>query len=443
MLKKGSKKLIGAWAFYDLANSVYPLVITTAVFPLYYGAITGGKNATLTVFGATFNNTELYTYTLSLSFLIVAFISPLLSSIADYMGNKKHFLQFFLFLGSFSVMALFFFNSIERLWVGITFSILASIGFWGSLVFYNAYLPEVAYPKDHDRVSAKGFINGYLGSVFLLVFILTMIMMPHWYGFVPEPLKEGESAPTIVYQLSFVIVGLWWLLFSQYTLYYLPYNTHKRKPEKDFIFKGYRELRQVLRELKNQYTLKIFLISFFLFSAGVQTIIILAGKFGDEELGLPIPNLIITIILVQLVAVVGAFIFSRISKKLGNITTLKITLVIWILVTFSAYLLPGQSPNVDIYFYALGGFLGLVLGATQTLARSTYSKLMPEDTVDTATYFSFYDVTEKIAIVMGTIIFGILVGITKSMRTSVLVLAVFFFAGLIVLFFMKRTKYVK
>ncbi len=443
MLKKGSKKLIGAWAFYDLANSVYPLVITTAVFPLYYGAITGGKNATLTLFGVAFNNTELYTYTLSLSFLIVAFISPLLSSIADYMGNKKRFLQFFLFLGSFSVMALFFFNSIERLWVGITFSILASVGFWGSLVFYNAYLPEVAYPKDQDRVSAKGFINGYLGSVFLLVFILTMIMMPHWYGFVSEPLKEEESAPTIVYQLSFVIVGLWWFLFAQYTLYYLPYNTHKRKPEKDFIFKGYRELRQVLRELKNQYTLKIFLISFFLFSAGVQTIIILAGKFGDEELGLPIPNLIITIILVQLVAVVGAFIFSRISKKLGNITTLKITLVIWILVTFSAYLLPGQSPFVDIYFYALGGFLGLVLGATQTLARSTYSKLMPENTVDTATYFSFYDVTEKIAIVTGTIIFGILVGITKSMRTSVLVLAVFFFAGLIVLFFMKRTKYVK
>ncbi len=443
MLKKGSKKLIGAWAFYDLANSVYPLVITTAVFPLYYGAITGGKNATLTLFGVAFNNTELYTYTLSLSFLIVAFISPLLSSIADYMGNKKRFLQFFLFLGSFSVKGRFFFNSIERLWVGITFSILASIGFWGSLVFYNAYLPEVAYPKDQDRVSAKGFINGYLGSVFLLVFILTMIMMPHWYGFVSEPLKEGESAPTIVYQLSFVIVGLWWLLFAQYTLYYLPYNTHKRKPEKDFIFKGYRELRQVLRELKNQYTLKIFLISFFLFSAGVQTIIILAGKFGDEELGLPIPNLIITIILVQLVAVVGAFIFSRISKKLGNITTLKITLVIWILVTFSAYLLPGQSPNVDIYFYALGGFLGLVLGATQTLARSTYSKLMPENTVDTATYFSFYDVTEKIAIVTGTIIFGVLVGITKSMRSSVLVLAVFFFAGLIVLFFMKRTKYVK
>lgn len=438
MLKKGSKKLIGAWTFYDLANSAYPLVITTAVFPLYFGAVTGGTNATVSIFGRDFINTELYTYILSASFLIVAIISPILSSIADYMGNKKRFMQFFLYLGSFSVMGLYFFDSVDRLWAGITFSILASVGFWGSIVFYNAYLPEVAYPKDHDRVSAKGFIKGYLGSVFLLLFILTMIMMPHWYGFA----EEGEEAPQIVYRISFVIVGIWWLLFAQYTLYYLPNNPHKRKPKKDFIFKGYKELRQVLRELKDQYTLKVFLISFFLFSAGVQTIIVLAGKFGDEELGLPTTNLIITIILVQLVAVVGAALFSRVSDKLGNITTLKITLVIWILVTFAAYMLPGQSPNVDVYFYTLGGFLGLALGATQTLARSTYSKLMPEDTIDTATYFSFFDVTEKIAIVMGTVTFGVLVGVTQSMRTSVLVLAIFFFAGFIALFFMKRTKYV-
>ncbi len=443
MLQKGNKKLIGAWTFYDWANSVYPLVITTAVFPLYFGGVTGGKNALVSVFGQNLINTELYTYTLSLSFLIVAFISPILSSIADYMGNKKRFMQFFLYLGSFSVMALFFFKDIDTLWIGITFSILASIGFWGSLVFYNAYLPEVAYPSEQDAVSAKGFIRGYIGSVVLLIFILSMIMMPHLYGFIPEPLKKGETAPGIVYRISFVIVGLWWMGFAQYTLYYLPNNPHKRKPEKDFIFKGYRELRQVLRELKDQYTLKVFLISFFMFSAGVQTIIVLAGKFGDEELGLPTTNLIITILLVQLVAIAGAYLFSNISNKLGNITTLKITLAIWIIVTFAAYLLPGQSPHVDIYFYGLGGLLGLVLGATQTIARSTYSKLMPEHTVDTATYFSFYDVTEKLAIVLGTVTFGVLVGVTKSMRTSVLVLSIFFFIGLIVLFFMKRTKYVE
>ena len=442
MYKKGNKKLINAWAFYDWANSVYPLVITTAVFPLFYGAMTGGKNAIVHFLGTDWNNTVLYTYTLSVSFLIVAFLSPMLSSIADYMGNKKRFLQFFCYLGSFSVMALYFFTSKERLWVGILFSILASIGFWGSIVFYNAFLPEVAAPEQQDKVSAKGFINGYIGSVILLLFILTMIMKPEWYGFIDHPLQKGEAAPVKVFQYSFVLVGLWWMGFAQYTFKYLPNNPFKRKPEKDYIFKGFKELQKVFKEIKKQPTIFIFLISFFLISAGVQTIIVLAGKFGDEELGLPTSNLIITILLVQLVAIVGAFVFSRIASKIGNIKTLKITIVIWIFVSFAAYMLPGKSPNVDLYFYTLGALLGLVLGATQTLARSTYSKLIPEDTYDNATYFSFYDVTEKIAIVMGTITFGVVMHFTKSMRSSVLVLAIFFFLGFVILNFMKKTKYV-
>lgn len=443
MFKKGNKKVIGAWAFYDWANSVYPLVITTAVFPLFYGIITGGKDATVTFFGTDWNNTVLYTYTLSFSFLIVAFISPILSSIADYMGNKKRFMQFFCFLGSFSVMSLYFFDGIDKLWIGITFSILASIGFWGSLVFYNAYLTEIAHPEEHDSISAKGFIHGYIGSVILLVFILTMIMFPNWYGIIDHPLAEGETPPVKAFQYAFVLVGIWWIGFAQYTFYHLPSNSFKRKPEKDFIFKGFRELKKVFKEIRQHPTIYIFLWSFFLISAGIQTIIVLAGKFGDEELGLPTMNLIVTILLIQLVAIVGATLFARISKKIGNIKTLKITIVIWIIVCFAAYMLPGESPNVDTYFYALGGFLGLVLGATQTLARSTYSKLIPEETYDNATYFSFYDVTEKLAIVMGTLSFGLAMSLTKSMRTSVLVLAIFFFLGLVVISFMKKTKYVK
>ncbi len=444
MLQKGDKKLIGAWAFYDWANSVYPLVITTAIFPIFYGMITGGKGAKVAFMGSQIDATELYTYTLSFSFLVVAFMSPMLSSIADYMGNKKRFMQFFCYLGSFSVMALSFFDSVETLWIGLTFSILASIGFWGSLVFYNAYLTEVAHPKNHDKVSAKGFIYGYIGSVFLLVFILTMIMFPNWYGFIDHPLATGEVPPNKAFHYAFILVGIWWLGFAQYTFKHLPNNSFKRKPEKDFIFKGFRELRKVFKEIKQHPTIYIFLWAFFLISAGIQTIIVLAAKFGADELGLPTTNLIITILLIQLVAIVGATVFSRISKKFGNIKTLKFTIVIWIIVCFSAYLLPGESPNVDTYFYGLGGFLGLVLGATQTLARSTYSKLIPEDTYDNATYFSFYDVTEKLAIVMGTLSFGLAMRFSGySMRTSVLLLAIFFFSGLIVISFMKKTKYVQ
>ena len=249
MLQKGDKKLIGAWAFYDWANSVYPLVITTAVFPLFYGMVTGGKDATVQFLGTDWNNTVLYSYTLSFSFLIVAIFSPMLSSIADYMGNKKRFMQFFCFLGSFSVMSLYFFDGIDKLWVGIVFSIFASIGFWGSLVFYNAYLTEVAHPDQHDKVSAKGFIHGYIGSVFLLLFILTMIMKPEWYGFIDHPLESGERPPVKVFQYAFVLVGLWWIGFAQYTFYHLPNNTFKRKPKKDYIFKGFRELRKVFNEV--------------------------------------------------------------------------------------------------------------------------------------------------------------------------------------------------
>ncbi|WP_139957935.1 MFS transporter [Flavicella sediminum] len=432
MLKKGDKKLIGAWAFYDWANSVYSLVIGTAIFPIYYNSVTGGNDAIVQFLGMDFNNATLYSYALSFSFFMVVFLSPILSSVADYMGNKKRFMQFFCFLGSFSVMSLFFFNE-NTLWVGIVFMVLASIGFWGSLVFYNAYLTEVAYPEDHDRVSAKGFILGYSGSVLLLLINLMLQMFPEMFGI---------EDPTLPARISFLMVGIWWIGFAQYTFYYLPNNSFNRKPEKDFIFKGFRELRKVVRELKEQRELKIFLTSFFLYSVGVQTIILIAALFGDKELHLETEKLIITILLIQLIAIVGAYVFSRLSKKIGNINTLKITIFGWGLITVGAYMLNKDNPNVTYQFYALGGFLGLVLGAIQSISRSTYSKLLPENTVDNTTYFSFYDVTEKIAIVLGTFISGFVIALTGSMKISVLILAVFFFAGFVVLSFIKKTKYV-
>ncbi|MFC2110716.1 MFS transporter [Bacteroidota bacterium] len=432
MLKKGDKKLIGAWAFYDWANSVYSLVIGTAIFPIYYNSVTGGNDVIVRFLGMEFNNATLYSYALSFSFFMVVFLSPILSSVADYMGNKKRFMQFFCTLGAFSVMALFFFKE-DTLWVGIVFMVLASIGFWGSLVFYNAYLTEVAYPENHDRVSAKGFMLGYSGSVLLLLLSLMLQMFPE---------KFGIEDPTLPARLSFLMVGVWWIGFAQYTFYYLPNNSFNKKPEKDFLFKGFRELRKVVKELKHQRELKIFLSSFFLYSVGVQTIILIAALFGDKELNLETEKLIITILLIQLIAIIGAYVFSRLSKKIGNINTLKITIFGWGLITVGAYMLDKENPNVTYQFYALGGFLGLVLGAIQSISRSTYSKLLPEDTDDNTTYFSFYDVTEKIAIVLGTFISGFVIALTGSMKVSVLILAFFFFAGFVVLSFIKKTKYV-
>ena len=430
MLKIGDKKLINAWAFYDWANSVYSLVIGTAVFPLFYSGITKGK--VISFLGMEWSHPDtLYSYTLSFSFLVVAIMSPILSAIADYTGNKKKFLKFFCTIGSVSVMSLYFFEGIDTVWIGIVFTFFASIGFWSSIVFYNSYLPEVAHPEDQDKVSAKGFIYGYIGSIILLVINLVMILFHEAFG-ITEALAS---------RISFVMVGLWWLGFAQITFQALPNNLYDKKSEKDYIWKGFRELKIVWLELKQLPTLKGFLKAFFLLSIGVQTIILLAAIFGSTELGLGAINLIVTILLIQFVAIFGAFIFSKISKKYGNFKALKITITIWILVCFCAFLLHKDLPNVESYFYGLGVMLGLVLGAIQSLARSTYSKLLPK-TQDNAIYFSFYDVTEKIAIVLGTFVYGSLYALTDSMQWSVLCLGLFFVASLIVLSRLKSTEHV-
>lgn len=433
ILEKGNSKLINAWAFYDWANSVYSLVIATAVFPIYYESVTSGNNGMVPFLGTTFHNATLLSYSLSISFLIVAFLSPILSGIADYTGNKKRFMQFFCYLGSLSVMGLFFFEDQNTLWIGILASILASIGFWGSIVFYNSYLPEIAYPEQHDSVSAKGFMFGYIGSVLLLAFNLTMVMKPELYGI---------SDPTLPARISFLSVGIWWMGFAQITFYYLPNNVYNKKPRKDFIFKGLRELKLVLKSLQYLPNLKQFLSAFFLYSIGVQTIILLLGIYVKKELGIATSKLIIIILVINVVAIFGAYLFSKISEKIGNIKTLKLTIAIWGFICFAIFLIDSHSKYIDIQVYALGGSIGMVLGAIQSLSRSTYSKLLPE-TEDHATYFSFFDVSEKLAIVLGTFIFGFVGAVTNSMRNSIFILAIFFLLGYIVLSFMKKTEQVE
>ncbi len=437
-LLKGNNKLINAWAFYDWANSVYSLVISTAVFPIYYDGMTSvmeNSAGKIEFLGTEWNSTTLLNYTIGFYMLVVACISPILSGIADYTGNKLKFLKIFCLIGSVSVMCLFFFKDQQTLWVGILCTITAGIGFWGSIVFYNAYLPEVAHPEQQDNVSAKGFSYGYIGSVLLLCICLFLIEGHGFFGL----------EKVLATRLSFILVGIWWLGFAQITYRKLSRLTQSmtEKPAQTNIFwNGFKELKNVSKELVDYPQLRTFLVSFFCFSVGAQTIIYMAGIFGSKELGLPTLNLILTILFVQLVAVVGAFLFSRLSNRIGNISTLKITIIIWCLVCFMAFMIDKSQAHVDIYFYALGILLGFVLGAIQSISRSTYSKLLPE-TEDTATYFSFYDVTEKIAIVFGMVTFGVLISITGSMQWSVLSLGIFFLIAFVVLTTIKKTKYVK
>ncbi len=421
-----------AWAFYDWANSVYSLVISTAVFPIYFNSVTTSENDTqISFFGQSFESSALYGYSLSFSFLVVAFLSPFLSGIADYTGKKKRFLKAFCYIGAASCSALFFFDG-ENVFFGLLMSVLASIGFWGSLVFYNAFLPEVAPPEKQDALSAKGFSLGYIGAAILLIINLVMIQMPETFGFS----DAGQAS-----RVSFLMVGIWWAGFAQITFRRLPENPFHKKPDERYIFKGFQELKKVISELKNLTSLRRFLYSFFCFSIGVQTVILLASLFGSDELGLESSKLILTILIIQFVAIGGAFLFSKISQKYGNLQSLKISILIWTAVCFAAYSLSKSDPLVEYKFYAIGAVVGLVLGGIQAISRSTYSKLLPK-TESHASFFSFYDVAEKIAIVAGTFIYSYLIEITGNMKTSALALSIFFALGFLLILRVKRTKHV-
>lgn len=417
---------------YDWANSSYSLVITSALFPIYFHAITTTpENNTVRFLGRNFNSDSLQTYAISLAFLVIATINPLLSSIADYSGNKKKFMYFFSTLGAFACSSLFFFTSLDTLWVGVFGVVLAAIGYAGSIVFYNAFLPEIAEPQDQDKVSARGFAMGYIGSSMLLIFSLTMILFPDWYG----GISSGMAT-----RLAFLLVGIWWFGFAQYTFYYLPNNVYNRKSEGKVVRNGYRELKKVWNELKHTSRLKTFLLSFFFYNMGVQTVMYVATLFGDGELHLPSSILIAVILIIQFVAIGGAYLFSNLSKRLGNISALSISLATWVAVCVGAYFCDKRyGIDEQTMFMILAAVVGLVMGGVQSLSRSTYSKLLPE-TIDHASYFSFYDVCDKLGTVLGTLAFGLINERTGSMRNSIIVLISFFIIGLILLLRMRKVK---
>lgn len=441
MIRKGDKKLISGWAFYDWAASVYNLVIATAVFPIFYNEVTITKengivvDDTVEFLGRSFVNTELYSYTISASLLLVVILIPMLSGIADYAGKKKRFMQIFCYIGATACASMAFFTVEHLEWSMLTI-FFASVGFWTSFVFYNSFLPEIAAPEDQDRVSAKGFARGYIGSVLLLVINLVMIQV----------LNIPNAA-----QWSFVSVGLWWIGFAQITFRRLPDNPYDKTAKGSLIQKGFDELRDTYKKAFATVRLKRYLVSFFVFSMAVQTIMLMAQFFGMKEVyqevlneetglletvqGLETSQLIISILLVQIIAIPGAYLFSMSSKFIGNIRTLLIAIFGWIFICLFAYFVVDDPTT----FYIIAGIIGLVMGGTQALARSTYSKFLPEST-DHASFFSLYDVLEKIGIIVGTFAFGLIEGITGSMRESVLSLVAFFAVGFLLLLLVPKKE---
>lgn len=474
---KNNPKIMKAWALYDWANSVYSLVITSTIFPIYYSILTTASEKAeyvketgqwikvpvrhmITIFGKEYQPDAIYGYSLTISFLIVVLISPFLSSLADTIGNKKSFLQFFCYLGATSCMGLAMFTGMQNVFLGLLFSITASVGFWGSLVFYNSFLPDIATPDKQDALSAKGYVYGYLGSVVLVIICLVLIQVFA---------KDAEQAKMYT-RISFLLTGAWWFGFAQYTFKHLPqFGNIKEQLPKDLVLLNYknifkkheeqggilevlkdnlqfyldiarqsfRELFKIGRVLFKDRNLKFFLSSFFFYSVGMQTIFLMATLFGKSEINLEQDKLIMTLLLIQIEAIIGAVIFSRLSRKIGNKNVISIAIVLWIVACLSAYFLNKENPNVEYQFYVIAGIIGLVMGGLQAMSRSTYSKLLPENSMDNTTYFSFYDVLEKIAIIIGTFIFATIIEHYHNMRYAALSMSIFFFVGLILIQFLK------
>ena len=425
-MQTASRRVINGWALYDWANSAYNLVITSTIFPAYFQkiAVDEKDGMTVTFLGRTFQNSALYNYTIAIALLIVGMMSPLLSAIADFKGNKKQFMRFFLTLGSIGCSGLFFFER-DTLGLALICMIIACIGFWASWVFYNSYLPEIAAPEDRDRVSARGYAFGYVGSVLLQLICFVFVFVPSLAG--------GDDGTTIQFRICFLLVGLWWFGFGSLSLSRMPAG----KPaghgdlQHHILTKGYAELKKVWRELQSQHKLRRFLNAFFCYNMGVQTVMLVAAIYGASELKIPTTNLIAAILIIQLIAIPGAYTISWVSSKIGNIKTLMILVGVWCIGCVIGYLLPVGG----IYeFYGLAVLVGFMMGGIQSLSRSTYSKLMPA-TQDTASYFSFYDVTEKIATVIGMFGFGYITELTGSQRNSVLALMVFFVIGFFLLWY--------
>ncbi|MEM1123991.1 MAG: MFS transporter [Bacteroidota bacterium] len=414
--KLNDKKTINGWAMFDWANSAFALVITAAIFPGYFTAVTDDN---IPILGQNMSNSAVYAMATAAAYFVITLFSPLLSGIADYGGKRKVFLRFFTTLGSLACLSLFFFEGMDQLSVGLLGYILSMIGFAGGLVFYNAYLPDIATEDQYDRISAKGFAFGYFGSILLLCFNLLVILKPDLFG-----LPTEGTLPT---RIAFLTVGFWWIGFAQFAFNRLP-------PDKDvpsegnLAAKGMEELKKVWQKVKVASNIKSFLGAFFFISAGAQTVIFLAATFAEKELGFQLEELITVILILQIIGIGGAYFFAWLSEKKGNILALTTTATIFIGICLTAYFV-----TVKWQFYVVAAFVGLVMGGVQSLSRATYSKLIPENTSDTTSFFSFYDVLEKIAIVTGTLSFGLIDQITGGMRNSIVTLSIFFLLGIVFL----------
>lgn len=411
------------WYFYDWANSAFPTTVVTVFLGPWLTTVTKAAadgEGFVYPLGIKVHAGSFFPYVVSLSVLAQVLLLPVLGAIADYSHRKKEMLGLFAYLGAGATFALYAVHGTSYLPGGILF-LAANVSFGASVVFYNAFLPDLASPDRRDAVSSYGWAFGYLGGGLLLALNLALFSQAAALG-----LSVGHAV-----RINLASAGAWWALFTLIPLLTLRNRQPARqlRPGDHYLTVGFRQLRRTLSRVRLYPQTVLFLAAYLLYNDGIQTVIALASQFGQEELGLPISTLTSVILMVQFVAFFGALAFNRVAEVLGTKRAIMVSLVIWTGTVTYAYgwLRTGGQ------FFALGAVIAIVLGGSQALSRALYSLMIPKG--QEAEYFSLYEVSERGTSWLGPLLFGLALQFTGSYRIAILSLSVFFLLGLVLLAF--------
>ncbi len=400
-------KKIFVWSLFDFANTSFAIIVATFLYAVYFKKVVAQGESIGDLY---------WSLATSISMTITAIISPVLGAIADYSAGKKRFLLFFTLLCIFSTASLYFVEE-GNIFFGIFLFVIANIGFEAGLVFYDAFLPEITESKNYGRVSGYGFAAGYFGSLASLALVFPFIS--------DDKIRE-----------TFIISAIFFLIFSLPLFLFLKDSRKKVEHKESFLKIGYKRVWDTISHLKTYKNLAVFLLAFFFYIEGVNTVIYFAGNYASTTMGFSEMELIYFFLTVQTTAIIGSIIFGIISDSIGQKKSIIYTLIIWLITVFLAFIIETKNQ-----FYLVGLLAGAAMGSCQSISRSFMSLLTPPE--KKTEFFGFYSFFGKSSAVIGPLVFGFVSYATHSQRAAIISIAFFFLTGMLILLKVKEPKFIQ